>query len=663
MPDIRPETFDRLSRSVQRTTGVVADIFFDQRKKLYNAEVERQYSNATYGMNQVFDKFMTDLSGRAGEYERFMTDWTTTQQAAQESLGKQITLPEAKQKFDRQFQATEGRRRSQINDIQINSQIGVTTSEANAKIEDISSGTDPNGGLAVQIQSMRDSGMWRADQIQKVEENAFHRIEGNRYYAAADALAAGGTQQDVDAGVAFLADDKNTPEWDNQERNDKISEFKRIWASRLAGTERKRQEEGLNQVTDAYDILQRIREGDPNGEGDAYPDNWAAMQERWPDASPESLRGLLEAKESFDRQVIENAELATRTKGHDTSIFELNNLERSGKLTIADLNSHAKNLSVKENDHYADAIYDRELEEREDEEAEKAKDADNSAAALLTRYELGIVKHVDPRVFFNETGGFKFLERREHYADKAIGIAEDKKKAAEKDEVDLLGTDDHFYEWAIMNVVLNDNLSLAQATTELRGLQGPANGEPRISGDDVLALIQDAKSQREEPQNKIPLDVVNDYYLPLIENATGDERRSLVEKHADALRKTSKAIADDDVDAVDVAQNIITLDKEVKARNVTVNWLDKVTGFLSFGQFNAAEERARANQRELEEFREKFGTTGVEESFEVGPPVPGRPGLPPLPGERPGPEWQMAEQNGDPVWYNPGTKEIRQRGR
>ncbi|KKL79204.1 hypothetical protein LCGC14_2017160, partial [marine sediment metagenome] len=251
MPDIRPETFDRLSRSVQRTTGVVADIFFQQRQKLYNAEVEKQYIDATYQMNRVFDDFMTSLNERAGEYSQFMTDWTKVEQEAERNLTAGMTLPEAKQKFDRQFQATEGRRRSQINDIQVNSQVAVTTADYKAKIEDVSSGTDPTNELATLIQSVRDSGMWREDQIKEEEENASHRIEGNRYYAAADALAAGGTQQDVDAGVAFLAGDKNTPEWDDQERNSQIGKFRSIWNSRMAGQKSKQHELSLNQYVDA----------------------------------------------------------------------------------------------------------------------------------------------------------------------------------------------------------------------------------------------------------------------------------------------------------------------------------------------------------------------------------------------------------------------------
>ncbi len=670
MPDIRPQSFDRLSRSLQRAAGAVGDVVLDQRRKLYNAEVERQYSNATYGMNQVFDKFMTGLSENPGQYKDFMTDWTSAQQAAQESLTSQITLPEAKQKFDLQFRATEGRRRSQINTLMVNSQVAVTTSEFNAKIDDISSGTDQNNQLKVHIDAARAGGMWRKDQIDEVEDGANHRIAGNRYYAQADALAAGGTQKDVDAGVAWLASDENTPEWDDAERNTNIARFRNIWNSRLAGKERARQENGFAEATDAYDMLQRIREGDRDREGDDYPDDWAGMQERWKDANPDTLRGLLEAKEAFDRQVIVGAELEKRTAEHDQSIFELNNLERTGSLDNATLDGHKKNLSTKEHDHYADAIYDKDLDDREEEEAENIKDADNLAASILTQYELGIIETLDPRVFYNESGRFEFLERREHYADKALGIAEDKEKEAEKDEVDLLGTDPAYKLYARKNLTTNPDLSLPEIFTKLDELMGPKDGHPQISGDDIVKLKREAEHFKDQPRDKIALDMVKDHYLPLIEDAKDPvKKRELERQMADAMDATTEDNADENVDAVTATQNRIDFEKIERARNLTVNWFDKVTKFATFGQFDAAKERAKATQEEREEFIEERGDVGLKDILRVGPEAPGRPELPPFPGtlttpvpsERPGDEWLMAELEGNPVWYNPQTQETRPR--
>lgn len=287
-------------------------VVLEQKKRLYGLEMDKQYSGAVFGMEQKFNQFMAEVETRPADYMSLEDDWNAYSKQVYSDATKNITIPEAKTEFDKFYQRTERQRRFEIGKRARLLAIGEAEKQFVAEADAWESTGDAEMVTDV-YRRLQEHGL-RTPEGAKAELGArLHNIVGNKYYAQADAVTrANPTEAGVDAGAAWMASPQNTPAWTDEERNNRIGEFKRIWAARLAGA----REASSERAFQSYLMLRKeFRAGRVPLEK-LY--DYEYLQKAFPGINKDDVRTFLN---EYDRE-IETSEKAAREKAYNLRLDE-----------------------------------------------------------------------------------------------------------------------------------------------------------------------------------------------------------------------------------------------------------------------------------------------------------------------------------------------------
>ena len=133
MPDI-PTYAPRLQRAVGGILDTATSVVLEQRKRLYEAEVQHQYSRGVYEMDRKFNEFMVDAANRQ-DYMNLDKDWDRFQKETYSDITSRFTLPEASAAFEKEYLNDEPKRRFYVAQQARGKQIKATVADAARSID------------------------------------------------------------------------------------------------------------------------------------------------------------------------------------------------------------------------------------------------------------------------------------------------------------------------------------------------------------------------------------------------------------------------------------------------------------------------------------------------------------------------------------------------